>query len=436
MATGHFGLISFLRRWWPFVALVTVAGALLAYMYGIHIDSTYEAEAQILVEAGGGEDVQTAAALAPTYAELVRTGPVLGFAIESSRAPLSAAELRPNVRGESEIQTRLLKIRVRDGDATRVVTLANGLAAGLVRYVAARQAGPGTEGGQRVRLRIVEPASAAHHIRPQLHLVIGFGAIAGFFSALSIATLVVLRSRTVRDEQDLAGVAGVDLFGSVNGGPLSPRLVRSLAVPMRNPAAELESYRGLARRIAVANGDVMPRSLLVVGAQGSDDSGSVAAKLALALAQDANRVVLADLGDDGKIAASFELGRHRHKDTQPLLKQRIRVRHGGIRFDRFPLRSTTPLMLAVPIDPLPRSISLVDARALVEFLIGDTEILVVHGPAPGCSRSALTWARAVDATVLVIRSEHTRLENVVMAVEGLDPAGTTIVGTVLEKGRL
>jgi Mrp family chromosome partitioning ATPase len=84
----------------------------------------------------------------------------------------------------------------------------------------------------------------------------------------------------------------------------------------------------------------------------------------------------------------------------------------------------------------PLTLSLAEARALVALLSAQADVLIVHGPSPNRSRGALTWARAAAATVLVVRSEHTRRESVVRALEGLEPLGTNVVGAILRTGRI
>jgi capsular polysaccharide biosynthesis protein/Mrp family chromosome partitioning ATPase len=428
MSMYRIGSLSLVRRWWWVVALATGAGGLLALAYGSRVAPTYEAEARLVVLAPGE--------LAPTYAELVRTRPVLEPALHASRIALTPDELRSNVRGEADAETRLLTIRARDRDPSRAVTLANGLATELIRFVSAGRdsAAPDRPAARPMRqLRIVERASDADRVRPQLNLLAEFGALAGFFSALAVAVLVESRSRRVRDEQELTQLAAIAVLGWVNGGALSPELGRSLVLARQGGSDAVESYSRLARRIAIATGDEAPRSLLVVGAQGTEGSGAVAAQLALALAGGPNRVVLADFGEDSGITRFFKVGKS--KGTQGLVKRLKPLRHGSITLDRYSLRSRRPLVLVVPRGSGPRSLSFDGARSLAERLLAEADVLVVHGPSPSRSPGGLAWACAVGAAVLVVRPEHTRRDSVTAALQGLELAGTNVVGAVLHTGR-
>jgi Mrp family chromosome partitioning ATPase len=98
------------------------------------------------------------------------------------------------------------------------------------------------------------------------------------------------------------------------------------------------------------------------------------------------------------------------------------------------LRSGTPLIVALPRGA-PRGLSHEDAHELVTLLSADAELLIIHAPSPSYSRSTLAWARAANATVLVIWAGHTKRAIVAAALEGLEPAGSKLIGTVLKTAR-
>jgi capsular polysaccharide biosynthesis protein len=210
MYTWRIGFLAIARRWWAVVALATVAGGLLAYQYGSSVAPTYEAEAQLLVSVRGGnlEHGRLAVELAPTFAELVRSTPVLQGTIDSLGLQRTPDDLRPKVRGESDRETRLLTIRARDRDAKLAVAIANALAAELTRFVSEPSQASETDesASSAVRpaeLRLVEPATEADKVRPQPRLLLWFGALTGCFMSVAVAMIVESLRRTVRSEEDL-----------------------------------------------------------------------------------------------------------------------------------------------------------------------------------------------------------------------------------------
>jgi capsular polysaccharide biosynthesis protein len=417
-------------RWWV-VFLASVSGALLAYAYGLRVDPVYEAKASLVVNAPqGGQSLESVADQIPTYAELANSTPLLRAALDKLGLSLTPEELQPDVRGEADTSTRLLTIRVQSQNPAVAEAIANALARELIRRVAA--AAPRTDESSQVvagpRLKILQPASGGDLIRPRHTLIVGFGALAGLFGGLALAVLASLVQRTVRREDELARLAPIPVLGSVNGGLLAATGGHVLV----SGGSAAEPYRRLSARILSAHGQRAPRSLLVVGASGNEGSAAVASELALALAGGMSRVVLTDLASDRPIAPLFGIG---EKSAGASAKRSSPLRYGSLTLDRFALREGPPLVLGFPRSPGGWSGGVDDARAVLDLLLADADLVVLHAVSLGSSAAPLVFARILDAAVLVVRPAQTRRESVVSAVEALGLAGTNVVGTVLHGGR-
>jgi capsular polysaccharide biosynthesis protein/Mrp family chromosome partitioning ATPase len=444
MSPRHTGFLSILRRWWALVALAAGAGGLIAYVYGSRVEATYEVETLLRVVSATDEpgSVDSAGELAPTYAELVRSERVLTETRKALGLTLTVEELRENVRGEAERGTFLLTIRVRNGDGNQAAQIANVLAKRLAALVASgrpdvKQPGQATPPtslppAPRPSLEVIEPAVDVARIRPRVALSMEFGALAGFFGALAVIFLAESLGRTVRSEHDLAELAPLAFLGSVKGGRLS-RDGGALSMPAGASPDGTEAYQKLVSRLADANEDEPPRTVLVTGIQGREGSALVAVRLAAALAGPATRVVLADFGGTGELKRLLQRGRRTAEP--PLLGRGRPLSRGSTVLDRFPLRFGVPLVLAVPRSRLPRSLALDEARALLELLLEEADAVVLHAAPPGRSPATLGWARLVDATVLVAKRERTRRRSVSAALEGLEIIGANAVGTVLHTAR-
>jgi polysaccharide biosynthesis transport protein len=431
MGNPSIRLPSFLARWWALMALAAAGGALAAYAYGSRATPTYEANAQVLVEPRPAPEAATPVAeLLPTYAEIVRSTPVLAFALRATQSQGSVDELRENVRGESDRNTRLITIRADDSDRSRAIALANALAVGLRWYVSVTRAPPtpGADLTRPPRVQVVDRATSAVRIRPLSPLLLEFGAFAGLFGAVAFALVAEARSAKLTDEDDLMEIGGLPVLGSVNGA--GPRAGQSFFDPTRTSLEEAASYRRLATRISVANRKEVPRSLVVVGAERSEGSCTVGVKLALVLAQDGQRVVLADFEGD-RIRRFFRIDER--GGGKQLVRRAEALNYGGTTLDRFTLRSPAPLVLALP-RLAPRGFSDQEAEELLTLLSADADVLIIHAPPPSHSRSTLTWARAARATILVVLAEQTRRANVTAALQGLEPVGAKLIGAVLHSG--
>jgi capsular polysaccharide biosynthesis protein len=434
MDTWRIGFLATARRWWAVVALATGVGALLAYQYGSSASPTYEAEARLLVTAPGTElgALQTGPELAPTYAELVRTTPVLQGAVAALNNRVTLEELRENVRGEWDQESRLLTVRARSSDPAVAVQTANELAQALDRVASTQPpASESEESTLRTELTIVDPASDADRVRPQSLLLMEFGALAGFFFAVALAVLVDSRRGFVRDEEDLTQLTERAVLGSVNGGPLSGPVGPGPAGGAAREGAD--SYRQLVERLVAAGGEEVPRRLLVFGAQRDSGSGTVAANLATALAESGMRVVLADL------AEKFEAARVLAPDGRGPRSAGVK-RHGELHYDRIVLDRFAPTSKRAPLLVLPRggppsSLDVGDAHGLVDLLVAGSDVVVLHAGPPSLSPRSLTLTRAADLTILVVRRGHTRRDSITSVLESLDFARATDVATVLQTSR-
>jgi polysaccharide biosynthesis transport protein len=433
MDTWRIGFLATARRWWAVVALATCAGALLAYLYSSSVPPTYEAEALLLVTAPGTQlgALQAGPQLSPTYAELVRSTPVLQRALRALDGQLTLEELRENVRGEWDQETRLVTVRARASDPAVAVQASNGLARALDREASTQPLAPESgESTLRTELTIVEPAAEADRVRPQSLLLMEFGALAGFFFAVAVAVLVDFRRGTVRDEEDLTELTAGAVLGSVNGGPLSRPVGRPLGEGVGREGAD--SYRRLAECVVAAGDEEVTRSLLVFGAQRGSGSGTVAANLATALADIGQSVLLADLGEKPE-AARLLAPDGRGADGARMKRDGV-LRHGGIVLERYTLRSgSAPLLVVLPRGGPPRSLDVAGAGGLVELLVAEADVVVLHSGPPPRSPRSLTLARAADMTILVVRRGHTRRDTVISTFESLDLARAKVVGTVFHR---
>ena len=432
MGNPSIRLASFLRGWWALMALAAAGAALAAYVYGSRATPTYEANAEVLVEVGPApEAASPVAELLPTYAEIVRSTPVLAYALRATQSQGSVDELRENVRGESDRNTRLITIRADDSDRTRAIALANALAAGLRWYVSVTRAppNPGADVTRPPRVQVVDRATSAVRLRPLSPLLLEFGAFAGLFGAVAFALVAEARSAKLTDEDDLIEIGGLPVLGSVNGA--EPRAGPSFFDPTRASLEEAASYRRLATTISVANREELPGSLVVVGAERSEGSCTVGVKLDLVLAQDGQRVVLADFEGD-RIRRFFRID-ERGGGKQVVSRAKA-LKYRGTTLDCFTLRSGAPLVLVLP-RLVPPGLSHEEAEELVTLLSLDADLLIIHALPPSHSRSTLTWARAASATVLVVRAGHTKRAALDEAREGLEPARSKLLGAVLHGGR-
>jgi polysaccharide biosynthesis transport protein len=393
----------------------------MSFLVADRLPAAYEAEARLLVGplSDDKDALSAAGAQARTYAALATTTPVLDATARRSGLGSSAGAVRSKIQDVTASDvTRLISIRVRDGEPERAATIANALAAVLVA-----RASPGPPEG---RLHIVDRAAAPQNsVGPSASLIVPLAAFAGLLGAFGIVVLVDSLTTAVRTEGDLAAASPVAVLGSVNGA--RPRWGdRPLVMEAEPHSAAAAAYRLLATKISLSNSESPLRSILVLDAHGGRSSGRLAANLAAALAEDGTRVVVIDGGEH---AGVMELFQNQGKASTEKVQRARPLRIGQLTFDRFRLRG--PRLIVVqprkPSEPLyPQQ-----AAETIEQLLTGADLVVLTAPPVDGSASSMVWAHAADATLLVAERDHTKREQLGPAVESLRIAEANVIGTVL-----
>jgi polysaccharide biosynthesis transport protein len=413
-------VLPVVRRWWWLLVIGAGVAAVMGFLVASRLPDTYEAEARLLVGplSADRDTLQAAGAQARTYAALATTTPILDAAARRAGLGGSAA-IRSKIHDVTASDvTRFISIRVRDGDAGRAASIANALAAVLVQK--------GATGPPEGKLERVQAASAPRNpVGPSVGLIAPLAALAGLLGAFGIAVLVDSLTTAVRTEGDLAAVAPVAVLGSVNAAR-TRRSDRPLVMEAEPHSAAAASYRMLATKIELSNGERPPRSLLVLDARGGRSSGRLAANLAAALAEDGTRVVVLDGDEQGGV---MELFRRRGKTSAELAQPARPLRIGRMMFDRVRVRSPRLIVIrprkpSEPVDPR-------QAAETIEHLLTGADLVVLTAPPVDRSANSIVWAHAAEATVLVAERDHTKREHMVPAIESLRIADANVIGTVL-----
>jgi len=463
-APGRADVFDAIKRWWWLLLIAAALAGGMAYLVTSGVQPTYEAETRLLVgPVSADKDTLTAAGqLSQTYAALVASELVLAGTKEALALPLSLSRIRSKVDVNANVATRILTIRVSDGDPGFAAALANTLADELGVIVeegfappaggAATGTTPGTDtgatttGGQAgqpestraeasaalaSQLHVIEEATpASKPVGAATYLIVPGAAIAGVIGALALLIALDLLGTGVRDREELSRLADIDVLGRIDGrrgyrrghGNKSPLIV--LREPEQSAAV---AYRLLATTIESAQGDEPLRSLLIADTERGDGAGELAANLAAVAASGDSRVTLVDLSDEHEIGRLF--GVNGALSKQSLTRARP-LRHGKEMIDRFRLVDNRDVLLALPRDS-GRQLDREEAEALLAFLLEESDRVILMAPPVDRSANTLVWAQVADATVLVAQTGRTNRNKIGPAVETLRMIRANLLGAVL-----
>jgi succinoglycan biosynthesis transport protein ExoP len=388
------GYLSIARRWWWTLLVAVWVAALLGYLVASRIEPTYESRTKLLV-GPINTDVDTLRAsgqLVQTYAELVTSGPILESTIKELSLPYSAGELRADIRTTADDVTRFLTIRVQDGLADRAADIANTLASELIQVTSSGTTRPE---GQLQVTEYAEPSGSP--VAPQVSLIVLVAAAVGLTGALLLVVIIETVADTIRSKHDLARSSHLPIIGTV------PRLRGDDAAELLAPpgSSAADAYRVIGATLALG-AESGGRAIALVSAEMLDDDGRVVANLADAISVVVDHVVVLD----GRAVPGS---------------------------DAVPLRSSLGLEIPriVPGEA-DGALDVAEARGRIKSVAkpAGTVVLIDAGSVHGSS-SALVWARAADAVVLVAQEGKSHRGMVASASDGLRRIDANVVGAVL-----
>jgi receptor protein-tyrosine kinase len=307
------------------------------------------------------------------------------------------------------------------------------------------------------QVKIVEPAVVGVPTATQLHFKILLGAIAGLILSLTIVLGFEYFDDTIRSGRELSQTTNLPVLATIARHKALRAVGRGGLVVQALPESHAaESYRMLgtkllpkramkkqAQRLILAeNGkasgagqdtsdDHPLRSVLVSSAQVNDDTGQIAANLAVVLSQAGHQVTLVDANlHRPTIGPLFGL------DTQYGLAELLTDQAKSpelIPVDWAPGLSILPSGAAPP-NPFELLASSRIAYLIQELQSQVDFVIIAASPLLSVADS-LILASQVDGVVIVARSGKTRRDMVNYAVESLFSHDANILGIVLDHNR-
>lgn len=412
------GYFAVARRWWWTLLVAAWVAGLAGFYVASRIQPTYESQVKLLVGPinTDADTLRASGQLVQTYAQLVTTGSVLDPTLRELGLTdeIPSALLAANTRVIANDVNRVLAIRVQDTDFERAADLANGMADQMILI---SKSGINRPEGALSYLQEAEPIPDP--VAPQISLIVLLATAAGMVAAIVLVLLIEYLSRSIRTREELAALAGAPVLGSVPAPVKGSPDLRDLADDSSSAAT---IYRVIAGRIVYGDPEEVIHSLAVVDTESETGSAVVATNLGRALARLGRRVVVIDGGTRGSLAGLY--GVESAPGVRDVLAREVQPRSA--------MRIIGERLALIPAGF--EGSDLVDperARAVVHELLASADVVIVAAPPVHAGPGALSWARALDRTVLVARRDHARREDVEAAAETLVQVGGNLIGTIL-----
>lgn len=436
------GPLHVLRRRWISILVVTVVGLLGGLAYAWSAPVTYQAKAGAffsLVSGSSASDLVQGSTYAQnqveSFAQLATTPEVLQPVIDSLGLRVTPADLAERVQATVPTSTVIVEIAVTDGSAERSATLANAVITSLSAVVE-RIAPKDDTGRATVVATTVAPAEVpAEAASPDVPLALIAGLVVGLLAGLGLAWLREALDTRVRDAEVVSELTDLPVVGSVPAWSAGSGRVVVAAAPHSPPAESFRQLRTNLQFLRVA-GDgsavgVGGQVVAVTSSLSAEGKSTVAANLAVTLAETGARVLLVDadlrrpavadvLGIEGGVGLTTVLAGQAEVDdvVQDWGSAGLRVLPSG----------------AVPPNPAELLSSPAMRRLVAELRARYDHVVVDTTPVlPVADASVLS--RVVDGVVVVANTRRVRRRQLVQGLGDLAQVSAPVLGVVLNQVR-
>jgi succinoglycan biosynthesis transport protein ExoP len=414
------------RAWLIVVATVLCASA--ALITSLATTPVYEGSAKLLVVAktdpGGGtssayEGALLSQQLVKSFAQILTSRATAEAALRLDPQPFTASQLQGKIHAEPIIDTLLIELGVEDTDPARAKRLTNSVARAFITTL------PDLQSGSALQVSLVEPAlKPPVPVRPQTRLNVTLGLVLGLMLGMGLALLREFLDRSIRTPEALEVAAATPVVGSI---PPFKAGKQPIPVAEQPRTAVAEAFRKLRTNFAFLGIDRESLCCVVTSPSAGDGKSTVAANLAIALAQAGQRVAVID-ADLRKPTLHKLFGLHQRVGTTTVLLDQADIRD-AIQF----IGPDMPAVLTSgQLPPNPSELLgsrrmgelLTELRAAYEIVLVDcAPLLPVTDP--------MVVSRFADGILLVARAGATTRDQARAARAACERAGAKVFGSVL-----
>lgn len=288
-----------LRRHIILLIVFTLGGALTGAGASLFAEREYSARTQLFVaiqNSGTVSELQQgnsfSQARVQSYVRTATTPVVLQPVIDALGLDVSASQLASKVTASADVNTVLITISVVDDSPTGAAAIAQSVGESLVNAITELES-PAAGGSSPVRLSVITPASAPlSPSSPNTQLNVLIGLIAGAVIGLGVLTIRVSLDNKVRGEEVLRTVTDAPLLGGITFDATASKKPLLTQVPHQSPRAE--TFRQIRTNLQFSQVNRDSKTFLVTSALPGEGKSTTATNIAIALAQDGQRVVLVD----------------------------------------------------------------------------------------------------------------------------------------------
>ena len=424
--------LNIMANRWRTVVVTAVITTLGAVAYIVLQTPVYKATTRLFVSSVGGESVteiysgnRLSQERVLSYTQLIMGEALAQRTIDKLNFDMDAATLKDNVTARSKPNTVLIDVAVEDVSPLRARDIANALSDEFVAMARELEtANPGDPPNARV---VVEQRASVPKtpVAPRKARDSALGLLVGLMLGMGLAVLRDHLDNTVKNSTTLEEITGSGVVGTT---PLDKDSRTDQVIRFdTGQSASAEAYRKLRTNLQFLAVDHPPRVIVITSPSPNEGKSTVAANVAIALADGGNEVVLVD-GDMRRPTAHHYLDLIGSVGFSNVLSGTVSLSE-ALQQTMFP-HLTALTAGAVPPNPSELLGSQAARRVLAELREQFDFVIVDSSPTLAVTDSALLAASA-DGALLLARYGKTKREQVTQATESLRSVGAEILGSIL-----
>ena len=431
--------IEVVRRRWVWLVAGPVLGLLLAGAWAATSTPTYRASSSVFFSLQFGDSASALVqgstytqSQVTSYSQLATSPVVLQPVIDQLGLHVDARALAARVSAAPPVDTVIVTVTVTDTSAAQSARIADAVVASLSSTVE-RLSPEDASGRPTVQATTVAPAEVpTASSAPAVGLGLMVGLLLGLLAGVGCAWARELLDTRVRDAEDLAELTTRPVIGTIDADRSG--VERRVVVSVDPHGRQAEAFRQLRTNLQFLDvpGEGQDlRTVMVTSSVAAEGKSTVAANLAVALAETGERVLLVD-ADLRRPSMAGLLGLEGAVGLSNVLIGQVAVADVVQDWGASGLEVLTAG--AVPPNPGELLGSPMMARLLVELRTTYRHVVIDAAPLLPVADSAIL-SHAVDGTVVVGNVTRVTRHQMTESLSILDRASARVLGVVLNQVR-
>lgn len=288
------------RQRWLAIVLCTVLGGLLAYGWTLTQPKIYTANGSAIVSTGASASIgdalvgdNFAKSRVKSYLEIAKSRQVAQFAIDQLGIADSPDALVGRVTVSNPLDTAVLRVAANGSTPEEARDLVEAWIDGMVQVLSdLENSGGGAAGESIVQLQSVDTAvTPTSPSSPNVRLAVALGLLLGFAIGVAYALIRAAVDRRLRSAEAVEREFDIAVLGTI---PFDEDIAKRGVAAAARDFHTSEGVRQLRTNLQFMDVDNPPRIIVVTSSLPGDGKSTVSIKLAEAIAESGQKVILVD----------------------------------------------------------------------------------------------------------------------------------------------